>query len=211
MYMYFISGEKKVVDDLMDRFRREYSNSAMMVLIFACLMSVNWHKICHKICQWVKCYGHLRYVFITQSLVCFTVTFWRLCRFWNVDHYYYYCFSGESSAFSASMMMTTVEPGTGVPSVMSMATKQEEVDPTIPNDHPILKVCASMYICSIYWLFMLVVRWEPIDRFTYPINVHATCLCILSNSISDCWMNYLHDSTISITKSLYSMHSIVPL
>ena len=70
---------------------------------------------------------------------------------------YYYCFSGESSAFSASMMMTTMEPGTvatGVPSVMSMATKQEEVDPTIPNDHPILKVCASMYLdlytCSVY-------------------------------------------------------------
>ena len=52
---------------------------------------------------------------------------------------------GESSTFNASMM-TTVDPGTaaaGVPSVMSMAIKQEEIDPTKPNDHPVLKVCCT--------------------------------------------------------------------
>ena len=51
-------------------------------------------------------------------------------------------FSGESSTFNASMM-TSVDPGTvaaGVPSVMSMASKQEDIDPTKPNENPILKV-----------------------------------------------------------------------
>lgn len=51
-------------------------------------------------------------------------------------------FAGESSTFNASVI-TTVDPGTvaaGVPSVMSMAIKQEEIDPYKPNEHPILKV-----------------------------------------------------------------------
>ena len=65
--------------------------------------------------------------------------------FWGVRFisYYNHCFSGESSTFNASMM-TSVDPGTvaaGVPSVMSMAAKPDDIDPTKPNDHPILKVC----------------------------------------------------------------------
>ena len=45
-------------------------------------------------------------------------------------------------------MMTSVDPGTaaaGIPSVMSMAVKQEDIDPTKPNDHPILKVHVHIY------------------------------------------------------------------
>lgn len=63
--------------------------------------------------------------------------------------------SGESSTFTASMMTSVVDPGAvaaGIPSVMSMATKQEDIDPTKPNDHPILKVRVYMYTLYYYYV-----------------------------------------------------------
>ena len=45
-------------------------------------------------------------------------------------------------------MMMSVDPGTaaaGIPSVMSMAVQKEDIDPTKPNDHPILKVHIHVY------------------------------------------------------------------
>ena len=59
--------------------------------------------------------------------------------------------AGESSTFNASMMVS-VAPGTataaGVPSVMSMVNKHEDIDPSKPNDHPILKVCVCVCVCA---------------------------------------------------------------
>ena len=53
-------------------------------------------------------------------------------------------FLGESSTFNASMM-TFVDPGiaaAGVSLPTSVAVSRVEIDPTKPNDHPVLKVCA---------------------------------------------------------------------
>ena len=85
-------------------------------------------------------------------------------------------YAGESGTFNASMM--TTDPGIAggpIPSVLSMATKQEDIDPTKPNDHPILKVCLNTTIHVI--LFKCYRESVAFDESSTSQKYHLTVLC----------------------------------